>query len=183
MAQAHLVDERAAIWAARITASTRVSDPGDVAALRATVRDELPAIDAAARAWTGLGADLPPVEVAVVGRLGWVRLNLAAMRGAFDPLTETLGDKRVKKARRVLGAQLGAIFGLLSSKVIGQYILPLGGPGGGRLVVVGPNLLDLAEHNPDAADDIRRSVLLHEVTHRLQFDATDWMGAHLRDLL
>ena len=183
MGPVNLVDERAAIWAARLVAQTRPSEPAHVAELRATVRSELPEIDAAARTWTGLGADLPPTEAAVVGRIGWVRLNLAALRGAFDPLAERLSDRRITRARRVLGAQLGAVFGLLSSKVIGQYILPLGGPGGGQLVVVGPNLLDLAQANGAIADDIRRSVLLHEVTHRLQFDGTDWMGEHLRDLL
>lgn len=183
MTPPNLVDERTAIWAARLTSPRRPSDPAAVARLRDQVHEELAGIDRAARAWTGLGDDLPPTDVSVVGRLGWVRLNLAAMRGAFDPLAERLPAARIASARRVLGAQVGAIFGLLSGKVIGQFILPLGGPGGGQLVVVGPNLLDLAEANGAVADDIRRSVLLHEVTHRLQFDGTGWMGEHLRGLL
>jgi len=79
--------------------------------------------------------------------------------------------------------QLGAVLGLLSTKVLGQFVLPLSAIGGGHLVVVGPNLLVLADQHGELAADIRRTILLHEVTHRLQFDGVDWLGAHLRSLV
>jgi DNA-directed RNA polymerase subunit omega len=41
--------------------------------------------------------------------------------------------------------------------------------------LVGPNVLDLGDEHGPLATDIRRTVLLHEVTHRLQFDATPWL--------
>jgi coenzyme F420 biosynthesis associated uncharacterized protein len=177
-----LLDEQAALWAARLVASRRVTTREEVAALRDEVDADLPRLDAAARAWTQLGADLPPATVRVVGRTGWVRGNLAAMRGAFDPLRARL-QKRGTLGPKVLGAQVGALLGLLSMKVLGQYVLPLGGPGGGQLLVVGPNVLSLADDHGALASDIRRTVVLHELTHRLQFDATPWLGDHLRDLL
>ncbi|MFP5308250.1 MAG: zinc-dependent metalloprotease [Actinomycetes bacterium] len=177
-----LLDRRIALATARLVAPTRRTDPAEVARLRADVLADLPAIDAAARRWSGLGADLPATTCTVLGRVGWVRANLAVLDGAFDPLAEKLrGDRRV--AARVLGVQLGALFGLLSTKVLGQFVLPLAGPGSGRLVVVGPNLLDLADEHGGLAGDIRRTVLLHEVVHRLQFDAVGWLGDHLRGLL
>jgi coenzyme F420 biosynthesis associated uncharacterized protein len=182
MADAPLIDETTALWAARLVLPPRGSDPARVAALRSEIAADLPAVDRAARAWTQLGVDLPPTEGRVVGRLGWVRVNLTAVRGAFDPLARRLTRRR-KLTSRVLGVQIGALLGLLSTKVLGQYVLPLGGAGGGQLVIVGPNLLDLAdEHGPIAAD-IRRAVLVHEVTHRLQFDGTDWLADHLRGLI
>lgn len=177
-----VIDETVAIWAARLVAPTRPAEPARVAALRASVLADLPRVDAAARSWSQLGADLAPTRCRVIGRIAWVRANLAAMRGAFRPLGDKLSGNRVI-ASRVLGAQLGGLLGLLSTKVLGQFILPFGGPGGGQLVLVGPNLLDLADEHGDLADDIRRTVLLHEVTHRLQFDGTDWLGEHLRGLL
>lgn len=177
-----IIDQRAARWAARATIPGGRCDRDRVAALRRDVHADLPAIDRAARSWTELGDDLPPTELRVLGRLGWVHSNLSALQGAFEPLSERLSGSRVV-ASRALGIQLGALFGLLSRRVLGQYILPLGGPGGGQLVVVGPNLLDLAERHGALAADIRRSVLLHEVVHRLQFDAVPWLGDHLRDLL
>ncbi len=177
-----LIDERAALRAASLVAPTRRREPRDVAALRADVAADLPAIDAAARAWTQLGADLPPTTARVVGRLSWVRANLATLQDAFEPLRDKL-ERRSRLAGNVLGTQLGALLGLLSSKVLGQFVLPLGRPGGGELLVVGPNVLDLADDHGPLAADIRRTVVLHEVTHRLQFDGVPWLGDHLRQLL
>jgi coenzyme F420 biosynthesis associated uncharacterized protein len=181
-----LIDERVAIAAARAIAIGRRDDPAAAARLRADVAEDLPAIDAAARAWTGLGDDLPATTVRVVGRIGWVRANLAGLRGAFEPLRDRLGPRRIVTSR-VLGAQLGALFGLLSTRVLGQFVLPLGsrvaGGATGELVVVGPNVLELGEQRGDLAVDVRRTVLLHEVTHRLQFDGAPWLGPHLQALL
>ncbi len=177
-----IIDERVALGAARLVIPSRNDDPVEVARLRADILSDLPRIDEAARRWTRLGADLPPTDAAVVGRLGWVRANLSALRGAFDPIAEKLTTRRAV-ASRVLGAQIGALLGLLSTKVLGQFVLPLGGPGGGQLLIVGPNLLDLADEFGPQAADIRRTVVLHEVTHRLQFDGVDWLGGHLRGLL
>lgn len=178
---APLIDERVALRTAMLVAPRRRTRPEQVDALRAEVDADLPRIDAAARAWTRLGEGLAPVTGAVVGRTGWVRANLLALRGTFEPIRERL-EGRVGAAK-VLGVQVGALFGLLSAKVLGQYVLPLGGPGGGQLVIVGPNVLDLADQHGPMATDIRRAVVLHEVTHRLQFEATPWLGSHLRDLV
>lgn len=175
-----LVDEQAALWAARLVLPRVRHDASVAAALRADVAADLPEVDRAARAWSRLGDDLPPTEVRVIGRVGWVRANLHAVRGVLDPIADRI---RRRSTQRVLGVQLGAMLGLLSTKVLGQYILPLSGPGAGQLVVVGPNLVELAEEHGDLAGDIRRAVLVHEVTHRLQFDGAPWLGNHLRGLL
>ena len=117
----------------------------------------------------------------MVSRRGWVRANLIGLRGAFDPIAERLQGRPF--APRVIGMQLGALFGLLSTKVLGQYVLPLGGPGQAQMVVIGPNILELADRHGPLADDVRRTILLHELAHRLQFDGVPWLGDHLRDLL
>ena len=154
----------------------------DAARLREAVRAELPEIDAAARQWTQLGADLPPTEVRVVGRMGWIEANLGVVSGIFDHLAEQV-PMRPAGSAQIVAVQLGTLFGLLSTRVLGQFVLPLADSGGGQLVVVGPNVLDLAEGSPEVADDLRRTVLLHEVAHRLQFDAVPWLGPHLRGLV
>lgn len=179
---APLIDARIALRSARLVAPVRPTDAGEVARLRAAVAADLPAVDEAARRWTQLGGDLPPTTARVVGRIGWVRANLVVLAGAFDALSDRVHGNRVV-ASRVLGTQVGALLGLLSTKVLGQFILPLDRPGSGELVVVGPNLLDLADDFGHLADDIRRTVLVHEVTHRLQFDGVDWLGGELRGLL
>ncbi len=177
-----LLDERVALRTAKLVMSTRAADPVASRQLREVIERDLPAIDAAARKWSGLGADLPPTQCAVVSRPGWVRANLAGMRGTLDPIAAQMG-KRPRFASQIVGAQFGALLGLLSTKVLGQFVLPLGGAGGGQLVVVGPNLLDLADEHGPLAEDIHRTILLHEVTHRLQFDGVGWLGEHLRHLV
>lgn len=177
-----LVDLRVARAAARLVMPTSTSSSAAAQHLRSSVRAELPAIDAAARSWTRLGGDLPPTEVRVVGRMGWIEANLGVVGAILDRAAARLRTRPAGSAQ-VVGVQLGTLFGLLSTRVLGQFVLPLAGPGAGQLVVVGPNVLDLAERSPDVADDLRRTVLLHEVAHRLQFDGVPWLGAHLRDLV
>ncbi len=182
MAGAPLVDLRAARAAARAVLPAARTDPDDAHALRAAVADELPLVDRAARRWTRLGDDLPPTTARVIGRMAWVDLNLEVL----GTVTARLADRmppQAAGARGLAGAQLGALLGLLSTRVLGQFVLPLAGHGTGQLVVVGPNVLDLAERSPTIADDLRRTVLLHEVAHRLQFDGVPWLGDHLRALV
>lgn len=157
------------------------SDRDAARRLRDAIGADTAAVDLAARTWTGLGVDLPPTRIRVVSRRGWVRANLIGLRGAFDPLAERLEGRPL--APQAISLQLGVLFGLLSGKVLGQYVLPLGGAGQAQLVVIGPNVLDLADRHGHLAESVRRTVLLHEIAHRLQFDAVPWLGDHLRQLL
>jgi coenzyme F420 biosynthesis associated uncharacterized protein len=176
-----LIDERTAILAARLVTPHRRTAPEVAARLRDDVLADVPVLDEVARAWTRLGTELPPTNVRVVSRLGWVEANLRGLRGALVPLSGKVTNETVTGA--ALSVQLGVLLGLLSTKVLGQYVLPLGGPGQAQLVVVGPNLVDLTERHGALASDVRRIILLHELTHRLQFDAVPWLGDHLRGLL
>ncbi|MFN2555834.1 MAG: zinc-dependent metalloprotease [Nitriliruptorales bacterium] len=170
-----------ALRTATLVTPRQRDSPAEAARLRARVAADVAAADESARSWTGLGRDLPPTTVRVVSRSGWVKANLIGLRGAFDPLAYRLADR--PGAARVVGWQVGMLLGLLSTKVLGQYILPLGGPGQAQLVLVGPNLLELSRRLGPLADDVRRVVLIHELAHRLQFDGVPWLGDHLRGLL
>ncbi len=176
------LDVSTALSTARLVLPGLVSDPEAAADLQRKVAAEWDELDRAARDWSGLGEGLAPTRGNVVGRLGWIRANLATV----GPVVARLSDRMPRRsalAGRVLSTQMGALFGLLSTKVLGQFILPLAGSGTGQLVIVGPNVLDLAQEFGPRADDLRRSVVLHEIVHRLQFDATPWLGDHLRSLL
>lgn len=162
-------------------APVRRSDREAARRLRSAIAADTAAADLAARTWTGLGVELPPTRIRVVSRRGWVRANLIGLRGAFDPLAERLEGRPL--ASRTIAVQLGLLFGLLSTKVLGQYVLPLGGSGQAQLVVIGPNVLELAERHGPLAEGVRRTILLHEIAHRLQFDGVPWLGDHLRGLL
>lgn len=160
-------------------------------ALRRSLHAAVERADPLARKATGLGHDLEPAEALVVSRRTWVRANLASLSWLTDPLADRLlrrtGASR-SAARAVLGVQLGVVLGFLSTRVLGQYeaLLPEDRTPG-RLLLVGPNFVEL-ERNllPEVgvgAQELRFGVVLHELAHRLQFEAVPWLRPRLRELL
>ena len=75
----------------------------------------------------------------VTGREGWVDANLASFQRLLRPITDKLADKMDGKAGqlgpKVAGAELGAMLGWMSTRVLGQY-----------------DLLVIEDENPDEQD-------------------------------
>lgn len=163
----------------------------EVALLRAELGDTVARADGLAREVTGLGADLPPATVRVVGRGTWLQANLASIAWLVDPLADQLMERsEVNRtlARKALGAQLGIVFGYMATKVLGQYeVLLPGDEVPGRLTLVGPNLVQLErDYLPTVdvtAEAFRMGVVLHELAHRVQFEGVDWMRPTLREIV
>ncbi|HEY0500380.1 MAG TPA: zinc-dependent metalloprotease [Kutzneria sp.] len=125
------------------------------------------------RELTGLGHGLPLREGNVVDRHGWVRAaseGLALLTEGAMPanLPGPLGGMLAGTA----GVQAGMVLAFLSSRVLGQYD-PFGG--GGRLLLVAPNIVAARQAMDVPASDFSMWVCLHEVTHRLQFTAVPWL--------
>jgi coenzyme F420 biosynthesis associated uncharacterized protein len=79
------------------------------------------------------------------------------------------------------------LLSFLSSRVLGQYEtfapstreLPAGENGGGRLLLVAPNIVHVERELDVEPHDFRLWVCLHEETHRTQFTAVPWLRDHL----
>jgi len=175
------------------------ADRRTVAALRRDLDATVATADGLARRAAGLGEHLPPARAHVMGRRAWIRANLDALAELTDPLADKLLRRRARGqralARQGMALQIGAVFGYLSTRVLGQYEVfgpgwrdgSPGDGGGGRLILVGPNLLELeASHLPGSGVSVaefRLGVCLHEIAHRLQFEAVPWARPLLRGLL
>ena len=181
--------ERVAVKVAR-TGAPQVSRE-EAEAFRRSIHAAVERADPLVRRATGLGADLGPASAVVVSRRTWVRANLASLAWITDPLADQLLRRTAtsrRAARAVLGVQLGIVLGFLSTRVLGQYeaLLPEERTPG-RLLLVGPNFIELERTLlPEVGvgeEEFRSGVVLHELAHRLQFEAVPWLRPHLRGLL
>ncbi|MFE7135026.1 zinc-dependent metalloprotease [Streptomyces sp. NPDC057638] len=135
--------------------------------------------------------------ILVVDRAGWVKANVEGFRELLKPLLEKMGDRRAASpANAVLGAlggkvtgvELGMLLSFLASRVLGQYEMfapatremPAGADGGGRLLLVAPNIVHVERELDVDPHDFRLWVCLHEETHRTQFTGVPWLRDHLQ---
>jgi coenzyme F420 biosynthesis associated uncharacterized protein len=133
---------------------------------------------------------LPPPEA--VSRAGWADANLGGMRGVLDPLADKIGGSSngpMAGALRsagalVLGAEVGGLVGFLAQRVLGQYEVPPTDPERpARLLFVAPNLAEAAQKLEADAAQMLRWVVLHEVTHAVQFSSVTWLRPHVAALV
>jgi coenzyme F420 biosynthesis associated uncharacterized protein len=152
-----------------------------------------------------LPAELPPLEA--IDRPAWIAANLKTMRPLLEPLAEqAAGAGQSRRKRRafkpggqdltplydglaaagglLLGVQVGAMTGMLSQRVLGQYDLALLDPTvTPRLLLVAPNLTQAARNMQVDSDQLVSWVTIHELTHAIQFSGAPWLRAHLAGLL
>ncbi|WP_212907873.1 zinc-dependent metalloprotease [Streptomyces sp. TS71-3] len=190
-------------WNLAVATATRLVRPGpevsrdEAREVVAELRRHARASEEHVRGFTRLSADAAAdTPVLVVDRPGWVRANVAGFREILAPLLDKMQQRRgtgpggvVMGAvgGKVTGFELGMLLSFLSSRVLGQYEtfapvsreLPSGANGGGRLLLVAPNIVHVERELDVAPHDFRLWVCLHEETHRTQFTAVPWLRDHL----
>jgi coenzyme F420 biosynthesis associated uncharacterized protein len=135
---------------------------------------------------------IPPPEV--VDRGEWAEVNLKALCKMLGPVSDRLSN-RLELAgplagplRAVTGATLaaesGLVMGYMSQRVLGQYELSLlEAEAQPRLLFVGPNLNKAVRELSAERDSFMRWIVLHELTHVLQFSGVPWLRDHLSKLM
>lgn len=128
----------------------------------------------------------PPLEL--VDRPRWIQANLRSMRPLLEPLSERMGGDGLgplagaarSASGLLLGAQVGALTGMLSQRVLGQYdVALLDASVQPRLLLVAPNLAQAARNLLLDRDQLIAWVTIHEVTHAVQFGGAPWLREHL----
>ncbi len=139
-----------------------------------------------------LNGPLPPLES--VDRPAWIAANLQTMRPLLAPLAERaaaserpgglLAGPLRAASGLMLGAQVGALTGLLSQRVLGQYELSLLDESPSpRLLLLAPNLSQAARNLGVDRDELVLWVTIHEITHAVQFTGAPWLREHLGGML
>ncbi|HUO37257.1 MAG TPA: zinc-dependent metalloprotease [Mycobacterium sp.] len=142
----------------------------------ASRRAELPV-----REVTALTVDGDVPDALVVDRPHWIRQaaqSMCVMTGGTD-------KPRGFLTGRVTGAQTGAVLAFISTGILGQYD-PFAtgvGNGGGKLLLIYPNVIAVERQLRLVPSDFRLWVCLHEVTHRVQFTANPWLVGHMSSAL
>ncbi len=128
-------------------------------------------------------------EVAVVSRAEWVDANVESFGILLAPAEERLEQQTgvgAAVASRVVGVEMGAVLGMLSRRVLGQYelVLPTAdGSHGDTVMFVGANLLALERQFEFRPSEFRFWVALHECTHRAQFVGVPWLRDYFLGLV
>ncbi|MEU6390085.1 zinc-dependent metalloprotease [Streptomyces sp. NPDC046939] len=189
-------------WNLAVATATRLVRPGpevsrdEARAIVAELRRHAKASEEHVRAYTRMATeDVHDTPVLVVDRPGWVRANVEGFREILKPLLDKMQQRRSGAGGAVLGAvggkvtgvELGMLLSFMSSRVLGQYEtfappsrdLPAAPDGGGRLLLVAPNIVHVERELEVDPHDFRLWVCLHEETHRTQFTAVPWLRDHL----
>jgi coenzyme F420 biosynthesis associated uncharacterized protein len=144
--------------------------------------------------YTGLSPaeEIPAPEA--VSRAEWAEVNVGSMSTMLDPVTERLGGRfqgagpfatplRVATGATV-AAEIGLVVGYMSQRVLGQYELSLLEPERpARLLFVEPNLARAIRDLDVDRDSFLSWIVLHELTHVLQFSGVPWLRDHLGSLM
>jgi coenzyme F420 biosynthesis associated uncharacterized protein len=176
--------------AVALASRTERASSGDFDYARAVER----ALDPLSR-FTGI--ELPhgaPVgrQLRVANRAEWIDFNIEGFGALMEPVLKraAAGADNLTWAvgGAALTAQVGLLLGFLSARVLGQYDTgPLlareraGEPG--KVFFLDGNILSAAGRLGVPVDGLRLWIVLHEMTHALQFEGYPWLRAHLGALL
>jgi coenzyme F420 biosynthesis associated uncharacterized protein len=183
---------RIADWSTAVEIGRGVAGPGPRVerAARDRLREDVTTAVADAEAWiqdfTGLTLEGQRSRAWVMGRGTWIRRNTIGLQRLMEPLAARLLQEHPDRsaiARKALGAQIGAVLGYVSRRVLGQFDVFLPPDDDGLIYFVGPNLIDVERRFGLPPGDFRRWVAIHEVTHRVQFGVAPWLRGYLGGLV
>ncbi len=152
---------------------------------------------------TGLVSNAGLARGKTIDRLEWVDVNLSSFQRLLRPLLQKMGSEEQSEPTNVVsrsltsaaevvgpkisGAEVGAMLGWMSGRVLGQYDL---------LVIederpedqdwvyyVGPNVLKIEQRFGFPPSEFRLWLAAHECTHRAQFTGVPWLRPYFLSLV
>ena len=141
---------------------------------------------------TGLRSLAGPARAQVATREEWIHANVSSFRRLLGPALARAGKNGGRLpgflgpvGRVAAGAEMGAVLGWMSGRVLGQYDLLFaeGDSPQDAVYYVGPNIVSLERRHGFDPREFRLWIALHELTHRAQFTGVPWLRAHFLDLV
>ncbi len=142
--------------------------------------------------FTGIEIPSGGRQLKVASRAEWIDFNIEGFGALMEPVLEwaASGADNVTWAvgGATLTAQMGLLLGFLSGRVLGQYDTgPLLSPRRvdepGKVFFLDGNIVSAAGRIGVPVDGLRLWIVLHEMTHALQFEGHPWLRSHLGELL
>lgn len=131
---------------------------------------------------SGLTAEAA-APVLVIDRERWIEANSAMAADLLARVRRLVGEQPASGRGPVaaaLGAQAGAVLGVVGTRIMGQFEGLTPTP---RLLLVAPNIVAFERKTRVDQDDFRLWVCLHEQTHQFQFSHAPWLREHLQRLV
>jgi len=190
-----LAAERLIDWKTAQAVGERVAGDGlplssiERARVREDFADVVPLAERMVSEFTSMIPEGPPARAWVQSRGEWLGANLRAFERVMEPFAaKVLPDKAEHGAliavrRKTIGAELGALLGYLSRKVLGQYDLFTPADDEGVIYLVGANVVGVERRYRFPERDFRLWISLHEAAHRVQFAGVPWLRGHLSGLI
>ena len=131
-------------------------------------------------------------QLKVADRAEWIDFNIEGFGALMEPVVRRAaagaGDLTWALGGATLTAQVGLLLGFLSSRVLGQYdtgplLSPERAGGPGKVFFLDGNIVSAAGRLAVPVDGLRLWIVLHEMTHALQFEGYPWLRRHLGGLL
>src|ERR1700682_2459867 len=171
---------------ARARLDTPSLDPAELAAAAGSYRVMAAELEKPMLKFVGglpKGASLPKFEA--LDRVGWLDLNLGILRRVVDPVLEAgrvPNSLLVEVGRAGVDSYVAFMLGFIGRRVLGQYDPQLLGAepvGGEGLYLVETNVEEWGRRADLPGQDLRRWLILHEMTHAWQFAAHPWLRPYM----
>jgi coenzyme F420 biosynthesis associated uncharacterized protein len=141
--------------------------------------------------WGDTALPFPPFTM--LDRRGFVDRNIEIAADLMRPVERLRAQVRETAAtamgRAMVSRYLGEMFGFMSSRVLGQYdpVLMLA-PAAGEsrstaLYLVHSNVSAFQKRSGVSDENLRRWLVLHEVTHAWQFESHPWLRGYITELM
>jgi coenzyme F420 biosynthesis associated uncharacterized protein len=131
-------------------------------------------------------------QLRIADRAEWIDFNIEGFGHLMEPVVQRAaagaGDLTWAVGGVTLTAQVGLLLGFLSSRVLGQYdtgplLTPRKAEEPGKVFFLDGNIVSAAGRLGVPVDGLRLWIVLHEMTHALQFEGYPWLRKHLGQLL